>query len=609
MAQLEEQQWYFHLDGQNFGPFTFSDFQKNFEIRALAHSTMVWRHGMETWAQADSVPEAQVLFQVPLPPDPSQMTIPLQVDAPSEPETKTLENEPIVEPAYLKAEEVKTQSLNQISSTGLVEFSFEGSPEQAEATHEAFDIESTAALPERPSNYAQEQEPSPSLPRVKRVNEIEVKPEPILPSPVSSPASSSSGSVQKKFSSVQAHSDESQRSNEDMSMLTELRPDEVDDKTEAIDRRTLRVASQEAKKARDVGAKAKKRFISGGMDQSYIALGLGLVSVVGLSYVGYLTRASWMTTLMPSASDWVERVFSPLPTLEEVTPENYRILKAASQKSLSKAGPSIAVVLSKTSDTKPVLIVGTNLPEGTHLNLFVHSIPGTVLSEKQVDITTPLLVSQLIAKSPSLHAGEGDLLPMGEYEIVIVDDPEQTPPVKTALSLINNYGGAYPPYIPTTSVGRKVVGGLKMFLGGVKDENYTAKLVLLQRQLKDRAIAAFQALETWCEQEELSVSALKASMMKASKASGLNRKRNWSEFEKTWILPQTLVTTDPSVASHQVTAKALHDSLSVLYPQIQKAFGDERTGSNELSLLTGQIDLIEQKIGELKKALLELKPH
>ena len=597
MAKEEEEKtWYFNLDGQNHGPLSFSELKKQFQARSLPPTTMVWRSGMETWAQADEIEAVQSFFDVPLAMDPSQMTIPLETELEASLKQKTAEDhysatQTIMEPASSQSE--------PFPYTPTVE-----SPDFAALAEQVTE----AISPSEPDHHEVPTETS------------EMKREPIGVSSVNTGFTSKntgSLSIPAKTSgtrSMLTTQTKSQNTNspEDMSVLTELRPDEVDDKTGAIDLKSLKAASKEARKARDIGAKAKKKFIATGVQQSYIALALGMVALSGLGYLGYLTRASWMTSAMPALSDWLERVVSPLPTLEEVGPEDYRVLKQAVSRPIKKDGPSISVVVAKTSETRPTLIVGSNLPEGTHLNLYLHSVSGKVLTEKQVDITVPLLVSQMIAKSPPLHAPDGEILPPGEYEIIVVDDTEQVPAVKTVLGGLSNYAGALPPYVMASNTGKKIVSGMKMFLGGPQDNSFQTKIDQLQNQSKERMLTEFKQLQAWSEQMEVSLSALKAAMTRIVKVTNPDmRKHAWAEFEKSWALPTTGNIVDPQLTTLIANSKSISDAIVTLHPQIQKYFTEPRSagGAEILSQLMGQVDLLEQKVTEFKKQVLIQSPH
>lgn len=58
-ANTSRPEWMVHFDGHQFGPFTVEDLRKAFmaETTTVPREAMVWKHGMEDWVPAHSVPE------------------------------------------------------------------------------------------------------------------------------------------------------------------------------------------------------------------------------------------------------------------------------------------------------------------------------------------------------------------------------------------------------------------------------------------------------------------------------------------------------------------------------------------------------------------------
>jgi hypothetical protein len=62
-------QYYIAVNGQQTGPFTLQQMQQQAQTGGLKRDSMIWKPGMEQWAQANTLSElANVLSNVPPPP-------------------------------------------------------------------------------------------------------------------------------------------------------------------------------------------------------------------------------------------------------------------------------------------------------------------------------------------------------------------------------------------------------------------------------------------------------------------------------------------------------------------------------------------------------------
>ena len=218
----------------------------------------------------------------------------------------------------------------------------------------------------------------------------------------------------------------------EMSMLMELRPDEVDDRTEAIDRSKLRTATKEAARARNQNARAKIMLDASQHKGRYFVLVFFLVAILGGTF--YVINQQKYTKLTGlDFHSLLSQFFSPLPTLDDVTPGDYELLKKAVAEPFAKSGPQVAIVVADKAAVitdvliHPTFYVATNLPDGTNLDFFLHANPSTLLVEKTVDIRFPMTTALAYAKSPPIHTIDGGPLPMGEYDLAVVEDELQPP--------------------------------------------------------------------------------------------------------------------------------------------------------------------------------------
>ncbi|MCM2323623.1 MAG: DUF4339 domain-containing protein, partial [Oligoflexia bacterium] len=121
------------------------------------------------------------------------------------------------------------------------------------------------------------------------------------------------------------------------------------------------------------------------------ALRAGLQAIAGATQplLGKLAEAA------PFLARWI----SPIPALQDVSPEDYAELRKAAGASLEREGPRAAVALSTADPLTPTFYVATNLPDGAIVDVYVEGVPETLLyqlgfsSRVSVTITKKLGIS------------------------------------------------------------------------------------------------------------------------------------------------------------------------------------------------------------------------
>lgn len=84
MPQVDPQvQMYFHIGGQNYGPYDYATCKQLQQNGQISDQTMAWQQGMAAWVPAGQVPELKGLFapitssgMPPLPGSPSMPPMP-----------------------------------------------------------------------------------------------------------------------------------------------------------------------------------------------------------------------------------------------------------------------------------------------------------------------------------------------------------------------------------------------------------------------------------------------------------------------------------------------------------------------------------------------------
>jgi hypothetical protein len=311
-------------------------------------------------------------------------------------------------------------------------------------------------------------------------------------------------------------------SQSESSDLLELRPREIDDRTGVIDRESLARARKEAARVHKVAAFAQRKFHQEHAPSKSRVMPLFILASASVVVGLIVTQVSGHSQIQPL----LDLVFSPIPTLNEVSALDYSMLKSAAGEPLGQKGVSLVVALSTTNINRPVFVIGGNLPDGTKLLVQLQSDPATLLTDKAVQIQFPLVIANKIAKSNPLHTLDNLDIPIGEYQIGIVEDDDQPPAIKTALAPL--------PANPPGSQ-KKVLVIKRFFLGGEKTPEYANKLEQMHQKRAPSSLSGPKMLQDWAIQVQNSITSLGSLQDRIAKAARSQEKLGiWIEFEKSW---------------------------------------------------------------------------
>ena len=238
----------------------------------------------------------------------------------------------------------------------------------------------------------------------------------------------------------------------------------------------------------------------------------------------------------PALGKWI----SPIPALDDVSPEDYEELKNASKAKLDKDGAKLAVALSKTDLFSPTFYVASNLPDGAQLDVFIVGIPETLLNQLSFVGQSQAVITKKLGKSSPVRFSDGKLVPRGEYMVYAMESETQPPQVKPvvgsvagfadSLKLVKDAPGAALPR------GRKLVIAKTYFLGGNRDNVYAARLKefhdKLQARAKGELAEARQFSGTLESRLQMSVAKF-AELRKGSRVTPAQKKA-WTAFHKQW---------------------------------------------------------------------------
>ncbi len=203
----------------------------------------------------------------------------------------------------------------------------------------------------------------------------------------------------------------------------------------------------------------------------------------------------------------IRRWVSPIPQMNDVTPEEFAELKLAAGARLEKVGPKYALALSQADPLSPTFYVGTNLVDGTHLSLVITGIPDTLLNQLSFSAVALVSISKKIGKTGIIRFADGRAIPRGEYRIDL-KSPE-TP---------------------------EILMTKRYFLAGKKDAVYLDRLKDFHEKLRARSLSevneAKQFMLTLFSQVQATQEKFKA--IRKGKLDARQR-ASWEEFHNEWL--------------------------------------------------------------------------
>lgn len=198
---------------------------------------------------------------------------------------------------------------------------------------------------------------------------------------------------------------------------------------------------------------------------------------------------------------------SHLPALNNLSKQDEREIRAAVAERL-KDGATAAIGLVATDPLAPEFYVGTNLPNGTKLDLQVDGLSDTLLDTVHVSVHAKMTVKGGLAKSPHFQQENGTPFPRGEYQVSVLS-PEGK------------------------SLGNKVY-----FLGGARDPSYDQSLKKFHEKLRAQAhteIAELKQFVDTLEEQLRSTGDEFQKILENQQASFSSQKARWLGFHRDWI--------------------------------------------------------------------------
>jgi hypothetical protein len=338
--------------------------------------------------------------------------------------------------------------------------------------------------------------------------------------------------------------------------------------------------------------KKKKKFFSFRVSKSVIAL-LFIGGTVGAYFQGYLDPVlnspqikqeievvsemirPYLLTLaekVPALSHWI----SPLPHLEDVSPEEYEDLKIAAKDNVEAGGPRVALALARGTPLFPAFYVSSNLPDGAQFHIYVIGKSDTLLDQlsfgSQVDVT----ISKKLGKSSLVRYADGKPIPRGEYTVYLTSAEVQPVQVKSYIAALSGITTNIPSELPKNL---KVIAQKVYFLGGNKDASYLERLREYHNKLQLKAANELNEIRQFALtlESQLESTKVKFGLLRKGKITPKQRQL-WDAFHVEWMklqgqLDQIFMNWSPEVIQAEFFYGMLYALVHQVGQDIEKVHG------------------------------------
>ncbi|MCM0604887.1 MAG: DUF4339 domain-containing protein [Xanthomonadaceae bacterium] len=289
---------------------------------------------------------------------------------------------------------------------------------------------------------------------------------------------------------------------------------------------------------------------SGVKKKSRTKLLIGLFAVVSLGAVVYSfglveknTQEKAIASLIQAAEPVIElladkipalsELLSPIPPMDDVRPDDYNILKSVAKLKLTNM-PKIDVVQKITSPTKPTLVISSNLPDNVSLEVYLVGRSDTLLNVTSFFLKKAAIIQKKIALVPNISDGGNQPIPKGEYVVMITEAKLdlQQPQIKSILQMFPDKDFSAPGVPPEK---RKIVFTKSLFLGGIKDANYSERLKTYHESLIKKATQELNEIKVYSGslRSQYNLTNNQFNELKKQK-NPKSKKKLWDPFHKKW---------------------------------------------------------------------------
>lgn len=301
------------------------------------------------------------------------------------------------------------------------------------------------------------------------------------------------------------------------------------------------VPTQKSKPSADSGATISKRRMSIWGALLFIVAIIGLAMNFGLLDPGTSQKisemlftaaepiAGFLGDKIPALNEWI----SPIQKMEGLSEQDFGTLKQAA-KGKPEAGINLDVVGLGVDLPTPTLVIGSNLPDGTQLDVTVLGIPDTLVASTFVLIKKAALLNKKTAIVSKLTTTEGLPLPRGEYFVFLTESAMETQPdgVRSLLTSMPPVTAKMPEFIEGQ---KKIFFAKKLFLGGLRDQVYQERLKAYHDKMVEKANAEVAEIKQYTSSliSQFNLTNNQYNELKKQK-NPKNKKKLWDPFHKKW---------------------------------------------------------------------------
>jgi len=338
-------------------------------------------------------------------------------------------------------------------------------------------------------------------------------------------------------------------------------------------------------------------------------------------------KAAWTTmseTTRPYLMIAVDKVpmlgdiISPIPSLDDVSPEEHLELQLAAKAKAETTGLKAAVALSKLDPLAPSFYVASNLPDGAKFEIHVIGVPDTLLNQLGFSSNSLAVISRRLGKSGVIRFNDGKPVPRGEYLVFLTASLEQPPQAKAQVEAI---APAQARNLPEHLKDRKILSFRQYFLGGARDASYTNRLKEFHDRLRAKANTELTEAKQFAMtlESQLSSTSTKFATLRKGKLSAKQRKA-WADFHNQWMqlqgqMDQVFLKWTPESLANEYFYGALYDLTRQVGQSVARVHGFHHgffTGSNDpksfdiqlgeaLSQAQNALSILKTKIDQAEK--------
>jgi hypothetical protein len=149
-----------------------------------------------------------------------------------------------------------------------------------------------------------------------------------------------------------------------------------------------------------------------------------ILGVAGIGGAGYLY---WPQITSPQGL--INRWLTRLPEIPDLPADQKNLLQAAASSGSSdptSAPVEIVMIPSTSAAQTPAFYLAANLPDGAELTIDLKPDPAAITGNISGTLRTSAVIQHRLARTETVHTGDGSVLPRGVYQVTVTDPDHRT---------------------------------------------------------------------------------------------------------------------------------------------------------------------------------------